>query len=171
MTPQELLDGFSAVLPAPLAQMGVILSVHEDEDDAHELLCVGPELARLCLLIEDVVLSASEDDQDAGPARITVRALLQSPRDFQLPRAAGEITGGLNGNVSLLTLCSWVRCLIQRVLFPGRDDFDNTFGFRFLTERRYAPANVRGLRSRELRFQCFIGLDLPTGHPLEVPAA
>jgi hypothetical protein len=172
MTPEDIINGLVTVLTAPLAQMNVILSPHEDEDDALELLALGPEKARLCLLAGDVAMAAAEVDQESGIARVSIRAIVQTPKDFQIKRAAGEITGSTAPveNVSLLRLSTWVRLLIQRVLFTARTDFDNEFGFRFLSDRRYSPDARRGLRSRELTFQCVISLDLPAGHPLEVPA-
>lgn len=168
MNAYDLLNGLAEVLPAPLVPMQVTLSIHEDEADAHELLGVGPENGRLCLWVEDEVMSAGEDDQDAGLARVTLRALLQTAKDFSLPRGAGLISGGTGGNVPLLVLCGWVRCLIQRVLFE-RDDFDNSFGLRYLGSRLYTGPKLDGVRCREMRFQCVMGLDVPvSGNPLIV---
>lgn len=171
MTPETVLTDLATVLTAPMASMGVTLSVHGHEDDALELLAVGPETARLCLTMDELSMGAGAEDQDCGVARMTFRALLQAPRDFQLTRQAQEVTGGLNDNVSLLTLATWVRTLVQRVQYEGRSDFDNVHGFRFLSQRRYAPDAQRGLRSLEQRYQCIIGLDLPAEHPVTVPAA
>ncbi len=167
MTPELLLTGLESVLAPKAAEMGVTLSIHGHDDDAFELLANGPEQARLCLTIDDISMAAGAEDQDAGIARITLRALLQAPRDFQLTRQAQEVTGGLNGNVSLLELATWCRMLITRVLWPSNPDFDNVHGIRFLAQRRFAPDSQRGLRSLELRFVTIAGLDMPDQHPLE----
>lgn len=170
MKPENVLDGLGTALTPGLTQMGVDLSIHGDEDDALERLGLAEDKARLCLVMESLEMSPEEVEQDAGIAKMTFRALLQTPQGMPEVKAATEITGRLDSNVSLLTLAGWVRTLIQRVIFTEQDDFDNSFGFRFLTQRRYAPDGQRGLRSQELRFMCIISLDMPDGFPLEVPA-
>jgi hypothetical protein len=163
MTPELLLSDLGVMLSEPLKEMGVTLSIHGHEDDAMELLAVGPEQARLCLTMEDLTVGPGAQDQDCGVARMTFRALLQAPRDYQLSKQAQEVAGGgINGNVSLLTLATWVRTLMQRVLWDGRTDVDNVHGIRFLSQRRYAPDAQRGLRSLDLRFAVVIALDLPS---------
>jgi hypothetical protein len=169
MTPEDLLLGMESVLTAPLCDRGVSLSLNGDVEDDHEQLGIRPDKSRLVLILEDATMGAGEDDQETGMTRVAIRAVLQTAMDFQIRKGAGETKERARGQVSTLALSTQVRLLISRVLFPKRTDFDNIFGFRFLSDRRYQADEARNLRSRELRFQCVIALDMPaSGNPLNV---
>lgn len=167
MTPEDLLLGMEKLLTAPLEERGVTLSLHGDPEDEHERLGLAPDRARLVLIMDDIVMAAGEDDQEAGVARVTLRAVLQTQMEFQLRKGAGETTERVRGQISTLALSTQVRGLITRVLFPNRLEFDNQFGIRFLSDRRFQPDEARSLRSREHRYQCIMGLDMPAGAALE----
>ncbi len=161
MNADDLLLALETTLTAPLADRGLALSVLGTEEDALELLAMDAVSGRCVLVAGEVSLGDDGDSQASGAAEITLRFLVQIPKGMAIKQGHVLYKERERDAPPLLVLTKELRGLVSRCLAPGRDDFDNQFGFRFQSDRPYLPQGELGLRSREVTFRTTVALDMP----------
>jgi hypothetical protein len=160
----EFFLALDAAIAPQIAAGGGLLSVLATEADAFELLSISLTGWRVVILFEGTTVADTADANESATAELAFRALVQVPKDFIDRSADSLLRERIGAAPPLLVLSNVVRGLVCRAIAPGRDDFDNNEGIRFLSERPYRPGGeIVNLHAQDLSFVVTISLDAPAG--------